>query len=125
MKVPSYVFAGGILLGCGGSIATGTTLSPIVELPGTGGTQLEAKLDKTSSPHWWCAKSADWFTLWLDATQLLPGAVECWCDNIQLIYDEEQVLLGGGGRGGLGKDPKRLPMTPTTCAHTRVIQTKL
>mmetsp|Transcript_32386 Transcript_32386/g.74918 ORF Transcript_32386/g.74918 Transcript_32386/m.74918 type:complete len:395 (-) Transcript_32386:586-1770(-) len=74
----------------GGSIAA---ISPIVELPGTGGTQLEAKLDKPSSPHWYCAKTADWYTLWLDAKQLVPGAVECWCDNVQLIYDEEKDVF--------------------------------
>jgi len=53
---------------------------------------MEAKLDKQSdykSVHFYCSKKADWYDLWLDAKQLLPGAVDCWCENIKQVYDAE------------------------------------
>lgn len=40
-------------------------------------------------PHFYCSKKADWFRLWLSLTQLAPGAIDCWCDNIRLVVDEK------------------------------------
>lgn len=37
--------------------------------------------------HFYCSKNADWYDLWLDVKQLVPGAIDCWCENIQLNYD--------------------------------------
>jgi len=51
-------------------------------VPGIIGNQIEAKLDKPSSPHFWCEKQHDWFTLWLEVTELLPEEVYCFADNI-------------------------------------------
>lgn len=68
-------------------LGVAAAFSPVLIVPGTGGNRLQAKLNKPSSPHWFCAKSADWFDLWLDVKQLLPGAIDCWCDNIRLVYD--------------------------------------
>jgi hypothetical protein len=66
-----------------------SALMPIVIVPGTGGSQLEARLDKPSSPHWWCARQADWFRLWLDTKELLLDALtQCWADNIRLMWNE-------------------------------------
>ncbi|GMI01918.1 hypothetical protein TrVE_jg4648 [Triparma verrucosa] len=62
--------------------------SPVLIIPGTGGNRLEAKLSgRENTPHFYCSKNADWYDLWLDVKQLLPGAVDCWCDNIKLNYD--------------------------------------
>uniref|UniRef100_A0A4W3J3W2 Phospholipase A2, group XV n=1 Tax=Callorhinchus milii TaxID=7868 RepID=A0A4W3J3W2_CALMI len=62
------------------------TLIPSV--PGDLGNQLEAKLNKTSVVHYLCAKtSEDYFTLWLNLEQLLPVIIDCWIDNIRLIYN--------------------------------------
>ena len=50
---------------------------------------MQAKLDKPSSynsKHFYCYKKADWFDLWLDVKQLLPGVIDCWADNIKLLY---------------------------------------
>jgi len=65
------------------------SLSPIVIVPGDGSNQIEAKLNKPSSLHWYCSKTSDWFRLWLSTSQLL-AATDCWADNIKLIYDEER-----------------------------------
>lgn len=55
-------------------------------VPGTGGSQLEAKLNKPSVLHWYCDRqTSDYFTLWLKKTSLLPYAINCWVDNMR--YD--------------------------------------
>ncbi|PIK61798.1 putative group XV phospholipase A2-like [Apostichopus japonicus] len=60
---------------------------PAVLLPGDGGNQLLAVLNRSEAAHIYCSKSADAFTLWLDLEELLPLAINCFTDNIRLIYD--------------------------------------
>ncbi|XP_061891699.1 phospholipase A2 group XV-like [Entelurus aequoreus] len=61
---------------------------PVVLVPGDLGNQLEAKLDKPSVVHYICyKKTAAFFTLWLNLEQLVPVAIDCWIDNIRLIYN--------------------------------------
>ena len=67
--------------------AATVALSPVVIIPGDGSNQLEAKLDKTSSPHFYCEKKKDWFRLWLNTVDLL-GATACWADNVRLVVNE-------------------------------------
>ena len=63
-------------------------LSPLVFIPGTGGNQLEARLDKPSVEHFYCAKRADWYRIWISVTELLPGSINCWSENMKLHYNE-------------------------------------
>ena len=58
----------------------------MVLVPGDGGSQIEARLNKTSG-HWWCAKTSDWYDLWLNINQMLQPEVQCWSDNVALQYD--------------------------------------
>ncbi|MBN3306800.1 PAG15 phospholipase, partial [Amia calva] len=59
-----------------------------VAVPGDLGNQLEAKLDKPSVVHYFCYKKTDdYFTLWLNLELLVPVAIDCWIDNIRLIYN--------------------------------------
>lgn len=67
-------------------------INPVVIVPGDGSNQLEARLNKPSTVSWLCSKKADWFRLWLDASQLLVST-SCWADNIKLLYDEEHNTL--------------------------------
>ncbi|TSQ92628.1 Group XV phospholipase A2 [Bagarius yarrelli] len=61
---------------------------PVVLIPGDLGNQLEAKLDKPSVVHYICYKKTDqYFTLWLNLDLLLPVAIDCWIDNMRLIYN--------------------------------------
>ncbi|XP_063529576.1 phospholipase A2 group XV-like [Cydia strobilella] len=63
-------------------------LSPVILIPGDGGSQLEAKLNKTSVVHYICAKtSADYFNIWLNLELLVPFVIDCWVDNLKLEYD--------------------------------------
>jgi len=61
-------------------------LSPVIILPGLGGSAMQAKLDKAKVPHWWCWSNWDsWFRLWLPIEEIL--AQDCWFDNLQLLYN--------------------------------------
>ncbi|KAG5839777.1 hypothetical protein ANANG_G00208560 [Anguilla anguilla] len=61
---------------------------PVVLIPGDLGNQLEAKLDKPSVVHYICYKKTnDYFTLWLNMELLVPVAIDCWIDNMRLIYN--------------------------------------
>ena len=60
---------------------------PVIIAPGTGGSRLEAKLNKPSVNHWYCSATSDWYTLWLSVASLLPPAINCWVDNIMLLWD--------------------------------------
>ncbi|KAI5636029.1 lecithin:cholesterol acyltransferase domain-containing protein [Phthorimaea operculella] len=63
-------------------------LSPVILIPGDGGSQLEAKLNKTSVVHYICAKtSPDYFNIWLNLELLVPFVIDCWVDNLRLEYD--------------------------------------
>lgn len=66
---------------------------PVLLVPGDGGSQLQAKLHKSSHrPHFYCQKStASFETLWLAVTSLLPGEIECWVDNIQLVWNSTSL----------------------------------
>lgn len=57
-------------------------------VPGDGGSQLEALLDKEDVPHYFCdKKTTEWFDLWLNLALLVPFVIDCWVDNMRLVYD--------------------------------------
>ncbi|BFZ12763.1 hypothetical protein BsWGS_15802 [Bradybaena similaris] len=61
---------------------------PVVLIPGDGGSQLVAKLNKTSSPHYLCRKStSDYESIWLNLEELLPEVLDCFVDNMRLWYN--------------------------------------
>ncbi|XP_065129678.1 lysosomal phospholipase A and acyltransferase [Paramisgurnus dabryanus] len=65
---------------------------PVVLIPGDLGNQLEAKLDKPSVVHYICYKKTDYFTLWLNLELLVPVAIDCWIDNMRLLYNRTTHL---------------------------------
>ncbi|KAM9377900.1 lysosomal phospholipase A and acyltransferase [Pholidichthys leucotaenia] len=61
---------------------------PVVLIPGDLGNQLEAKLNKPSVVHYVCCKTTKtFFTLWLNLELLMPVVIDCWIDNIRLVYN--------------------------------------
>lgn len=57
-------------------------LSPVVLMPGDGGSRLEAKLNRQDVAHHYCErKSNDWFDLWLNLSLLVPFALDCWIEK--------------------------------------------
>lgn len=67
-------------LTCGG-------LFPVILIPGDGGSQVEAKVNKTNVVHYICEKTSDYFNIWLNMELLVPVVIDCWIDNIKLVYD--------------------------------------
>ena len=57
-------------------------------VPGDGGSQIDAKLSKLAVPHYFCDQSTShYFSLWLNLEQSMPFLIDCWVDNIRLVYD--------------------------------------
>lgn len=68
--------------------STWANLSPVILVPGDGGCQLDAKLNKSSVVHYICQKTTtDYFNIWLNMELLVPLVIDCWIDNIKLTYD--------------------------------------
>ena len=61
-------------------------VKPALLIPGILGTQLFAKLDKSSTVNIFCYKKSDWFSIWLNLEELLPKVVDCWTDNMKMKY---------------------------------------
>jgi len=85
-------------------------LSPIIVVPGLGGSVLEAKLDG-APPFRDCETSSDWFTLWASLTQGLTRYA-CFDRNMELVLDNTTGLVRNatgvsmrprdfGGTGGI------------------------
>nr|XP_012151510.1 PREDICTED: group XV phospholipase A2-like isoform X2 [Megachile rotundata] len=63
-------------------------ISPVIFVPGDGGSQVEAKLNKTKAVHYLCEKvSNEYFNIWLNLELLVPVVIDCWIDNMKLIYN--------------------------------------
>lgn len=83
-------------------------LHPVVIIPGLEGSQLHARLQKTHSRHFYCAKKSNWFTLWLNPALLAPKVIDCFIDNMMLdvhpitnrSVDREGVEIRIPGFGG-------------------------
>lgn len=61
---------------------------PVILVPGDGGSQLQAKLNKPEVVHYFCnKKTQNFFDLWLNLELLLPYVLDCWVDNMRLVYD--------------------------------------
>ncbi|GFG39948.1 hypothetical protein Cfor_09005 [Coptotermes formosanus] len=58
------------------------------QVPGDGGSQVEAKLNKDKVVHYLCEKTTqDFFNIWLNMELLVPWVIDCWIDNMRLVYD--------------------------------------
>ncbi|XP_028304581.1 lysosomal phospholipase A and acyltransferase [Gouania willdenowi] len=80
---------GATLEKCAGGNPRQSHRPPVVLIPGDLGNQLDAKLNKSTVVHYICYKKTDtFFTLWLNLELLVPVAIDCWIDNIRLIYNK-------------------------------------
>ena len=56
----------------------------IFPVPGDGGSQFVAQLNKTESVHFYCSKkSSTWFSLWLNIELMVPLVLDCFVDNMR------------------------------------------
>ncbi|CAF0944065.1 unnamed protein product, partial [Didymodactylos carnosus] len=60
---------------------------PAIFIPGNAGSQIWGKLNRSSVPHLWCSRHSNWFELWLDVRLLLPEVIDCFVNNMLLIYN--------------------------------------
>ncbi|XP_071398718.1 phosphatidylcholine-sterol acyltransferase [Centroberyx affinis] len=61
---------------------------PLIIVPGNLGNRLEAKIDKPTLVHWLCYKKTEhWFPLWIDLNMFMPIGIDCWIDNIRIVYN--------------------------------------
>jgi len=58
--------------------------TPIILIPGTGGNQLETRVDSGVAQ---CTNGRVWHRLWLDVWQLGSSRIKCWADTIKLMYN--------------------------------------
>ncbi|KAJ8867356.1 hypothetical protein PR048_031157 [Dryococelus australis] len=64
---------------------------PFILVPGDGGSQVEARLNKTDVVHYVCEKTTeDFFNIWLNMELLVPLIIDCWIDNMKLVYDNKK-----------------------------------
>lgn len=64
-----------------------------VLVPGDGGSQIEAKLDKPTVPHRWCTRKTDyWYSLWLNLELLAPYILDCLIDNMRYVNYIDKFL---------------------------------
>lgn len=61
--------------------------SPVMLVPGFGGSRLEAKLNKTQAARYMCDTSADWFEIWINLKLLLPYMIDCFVEDVRLEYN--------------------------------------
>lgn len=61
--------------------------NPVVFIPGDGGSQMEAKLNKTRRDHYICDLVSDWYDIWLNVHLLVPYSFDCLVDNMMLHYN--------------------------------------
>lgn len=65
-------------------------LSPVILVPGAGVSRLDAMLDKPSVVSSICDHKTDrFYNIWFDKMQMIPWAIDCWADNLRLVYDRE------------------------------------
>jgi len=36
-----------------------------------------------------CSTESDWYDLWLNLEQMVPQLIDCWVDNVKLVYDSD------------------------------------
>jgi len=65
-------------------VVTPTERIPLVIVPGSMGSILEAKLDKPDTVSALCSQKKDWYTLWITQSALI--ASNCFFDNVYLKY---------------------------------------
>lgn len=65
-------------------------LSPVILVPGDGGSRIDAELNKTERAEFWCDyTSSQFYDIWLNKEQLAPWDIDCWADNLRLVYNQE------------------------------------
>lgn len=69
------------------------TRYPVIMVPGDGGNQVYAKLNKTKRVHYICDyRTKDYYELWLNLELISPYIIGCLVDNLRLVYNNKTKL---------------------------------
>ncbi|XP_055600411.1 phospholipase A2 group XV-like [Uranotaenia lowii] len=64
--------------------------SPVILIPGDGGSRIDAMLDKPEVVHYICDKHTSMFyDIWLNKELLVWWIIDCSMDNLRLVYNNE------------------------------------
>lgn len=70
-----------------GAKANSSNLSPVILVPGYGGSRLEAKWNRSETEHYVCQAQSDWTNIWIDLKQLLPYFLDCLIGMLRLEFN--------------------------------------
>jgi len=68
-------------------LASTSAKPPIVLVPGLAGSVFRVKLHGAPEPHFFCSKTSDWFTTWVNAEQLIPEQKDCLLARVHQYFD--------------------------------------
>lgn len=96
-----------------------STLSPVILMPGYGGSKLEARWDPAYNAEGSCERSTDWMTIWVNYKQFYRSALHCLIYTMELEFDENT----GASKNKVGlevrvKDPDRIANIEYLTDHT-------
>ena len=78
-----------VLISAFNSVHAADVRYPAIFIPGDGGSQIWARLNRTlPPPHFFCARHSNWFELWLNLELIVPEVIDCFVDNMRLVYNE-------------------------------------
>jgi len=66
--------------------------SPVMLVPGIGGSQMRMKLENYTKVKWWCFSNLEWFDFWISLTALQPENIDCVNDQFSLHIDNSTGL---------------------------------
>lgn len=61
--------------------------SPVILVPGYGGSRLEARLNKPDTVRYFCERKSDWHDIWINLKLMLPYMIDCLIENFRLEFD--------------------------------------
>ena len=61
---------------------------PVVMIPGLAGSVIKMKLKNGPAPVITCSKNADWYTAWVDPTELIPPQENCLLARFGFTFDK-------------------------------------
>jgi lysophospholipase-3 len=67
-------------------VLVGATNAPVILIPGLAGSVLEEKLNRSSTPSFYCTKTSDWQVVWLSLTA--ASRPDCLLDDLHVDYNK-------------------------------------
>ena len=69
------------------SCVTTAALQPVILINGLAGSNLNARLHGAKEPHAFCNTKKDWFRIWVNTEELVPGVMDCFFHNVIIHFN--------------------------------------